>query len=103
MQASLEGRHHLSALLAALAVSFRQTNAVWVAFILGAAVVRWAAGGGDEMEGAEKKNAALTFERAMPGRQFYHVMHMAWLVSMLTVFLCTPGILRSICELVEAP
>lgn len=88
MQASLQGRHHLSALLGALAVSFRQTNAVWVAFILGAAVVRWAAGGGDAMAGAEKKDAILKFERALPGRQLLHVMRMAWLVSVLTLFLC---------------
>ncbi|CAL8472321.1 g11864 [Coccomyxa elongata] len=77
--ASLQGRHHLSAVLGALAVSFRQTNAVWVVFILGAAVVRWAAGGGDAMTGAEKKLAGLKFERAMPGRQLLHVMRMAWL------------------------
>ncbi len=79
LQASLQGRHHLSALLGAFAVMFRQTNAVWVAFILGAAVVRWAAaGGGDKSEGAAEK---LRFERAAPGRQMMHVMRMSWLVG----------------------
>lgn len=82
LQASLHGRHHLSAVLGALAVLFRQTNAVWVAFVLGAAVVRWAAAGaGDERQGAENR---LRFEGATPGRQMMHVMRMVLRVSALS-------------------
>lgn len=39
-QASLQDRPHLAAALAAAAVAFRQTNAVWAGLILGAAVLR---------------------------------------------------------------
>jgi len=39
-QASLHDRPHLAAALAAAAVGFRQTNAVWAALILGSAVLR---------------------------------------------------------------
>ena len=35
MQACLQDRHLLCALLSCMAVLFRQTNAVWVCFILG--------------------------------------------------------------------
>lgn len=38
-QATLLGSYHVSAFLGATAVAFRQTNAVWVAFILGMAVL----------------------------------------------------------------
>ena len=39
MQASLHGYYFLSACLGAVAVAFRQTAAVWVAFILGMAIL----------------------------------------------------------------
>ena len=39
-QASLHDRPHLAAVLAAAAVAFRQTNAVWAGLILGSAVLR---------------------------------------------------------------
>ena len=39
-QASLHNRPHLAAALAAAAVGFRQTNAVWAALILGSTVLR---------------------------------------------------------------
>ena len=40
LQASLQDRPHLAAALAAAAVAFRQTNAVWAGLIMGAAVLR---------------------------------------------------------------
>ena len=39
-QASLHDRPHLAAALAAAAVAFRQTNAVWAALMLGSAMLR---------------------------------------------------------------
>ncbi|KAL6783998.1 hypothetical protein ACKKBG_A04370 [Auxenochlorella protothecoides x Auxenochlorella symbiontica] len=52
--ASLQGRHALSAVAAAAAIAVRQTNAVWVAFMVGAGVLRDAGvargGGGVEVE-----------------------------------------------------
>lgn len=65
----LHERYHLGALLGVVAVAFRQTNAVWVAFILGTAVL----------------NRAL--ERDMQARrlpaekQLLHVLRASWRVS----------------------
>jgi hypothetical protein len=69
LQASLHGRFHASTALGGLAVLFRQTNAVWLAFILGASVVRWASKG----DGAR-------FARLPAEQQLLHVTRMAWLV-----------------------
>ena len=69
----LHERYHLGALLGVVAVAFRQTNAVWVAFILGIAVL----------------NRAL--ERDMQARrlpaekQLLHVLRASWRVSTCTV------------------
>ena len=68
----LHERYHLGALLGVVAVAFRQTNAVWVAFILGVAVL----------------NRAL--ERDMQARrlpaekQLLHVLRASWRVSACT-------------------
>ena len=71
LQASLWDRHHLSALLGAAAILFRQTNAVWVAFILGAAGLRMVAP-------EAPKLAQLPAER-----QLLLVLRGAWLVRVL--------------------
>ena len=69
VQASLQERHHLSAAAGALAVLFRQTNAVWVAFVLGSEVLRAVAPDAPSL-------AALPVEK-----QLLHVLRSAWLVS----------------------
>jgi hypothetical protein len=51
------------------AVLFRQTNAVWVAFVLAASVVRWA--------GKDHKR----FGRLSVEQQLLHVLRMSWQVS----------------------
>ena len=70
-QASLCNRHHLSAALGAAAILFRQTNAVWVAFVLGAAVLRMVA------------PDAPGLAQAPVERQLLQVLRSAWLVSVL--------------------
>ena len=69
VQASLQDHHHLSAAAGAMAVLFRQTNTVWVAFILGAEVLRAAAPDAPRL-------AAAPVEQ-----QLLRVLRAAWLVS----------------------
>lgn len=57
---------------------FRQTNAVWVAFILGAAVVRWTA---DNFDGGRREAGdRVKFVRLPVERQVLHVLRYAWQV-----------------------
>ena len=70
VQAGLHERYHLSAAAGAVAVLFRQTNAVWVAFILGSEVLRASAPDAPKL-------AALPAEQ-----QLLRVLRAAWLVSL---------------------
>lgn len=73
MQATLHGRYHEGAALGAAAVAFRQTNAVWVAFVLGMAIVNRA---------LEKDPQA----RRLPAeRQLLHVLRSSWQVRTLSM------------------
>jgi hypothetical protein len=73
MQATLHARYHVGAALGAAAVAFRQTNAVWVAFILGVAIVSRA---------LERNPQA----RRLPAeRQLLHVLRSSWQVRALTM------------------
>ena len=73
MQATLHGRYHEGAALGAAAVAFRQTNVVWVAFVLGMAIVNRA---------LEKDPQA----RWLPAeRQLLHVLRSSWQVRALSM------------------
>lgn len=69
MQAVLHGRHHAGALLGAAAVAFRQTNAMWVAFILGVAILN------------KTMEKDLQARRLPTERQLLHVLRASWTVS----------------------
>ncbi len=82
-QASLGGRPHLSAALGAGAILFRQTNAVWVAFVLGAAVMRTVA------------PDAPKLARAPAEQQLLQVLRGVWLVRpFFSVFIIASTISR---------
>ena len=69
MQASLDGYYVLSACLAAVAVACRQTNAVWVTFILGVALLNKAL----ETDPRAKRLPAE--------KQLLHVLRTCWKVK----------------------
>ena len=68
----LHERYHFGALLGLVAVAFRQTNAVWVAFILGVAVLRRAL------------ERDLQARRLPAEKQLLHVLRASWRVSSRT-------------------
>jgi len=71
VQATLLGRYHASAFLGATAVAFRQTNAVWVAFILGMAVLNRAL------------ERDLQAKQLPAEKQLMHVLRTCWKVGSL--------------------
>ncbi len=71
MQASLHGHYFLSACLGTIAVAFRQTNAVWVAFILGMAIL-------NKVVEADPRAKRLPAEK-----QLIHVLRTSWKVKVI--------------------
>ena len=71
MQASLHGYYFLSACLGAAAVAFRQTNAVWVAFILGMAILN------------KVLETDPPAKRLPAEKQLMHVLRTCWKVRIL--------------------
>ena len=69
MQASLHGYYFLSACLGAVAVAFRQTNAVWMAFILGMAIL-------NKVIETDPRAKRLPAEK-----QLMHVLRTSWKVE----------------------
>ena len=75
----LHERYHLGALLGVLAIAFRQTNAVWVAFILGIAI----------LNRALERNVQA---RRLPAEeQLLHVLRASWRVSSWTMCSLQPS------------
>ena len=72
MQASLHGCFLGSACLGAVAVAFRQTNAVWVAYILGMAILN---------RSVERDPSA---KRLPAEKQLLHVLRTCWKVTRCT-------------------
>ncbi len=92
MQATLYRRYHLSAALGVAAVAFRQTNAVWVAFVLGMALVNRA------LEGN------LQAKRLPAEKQLLYVLRSSWQVMAFSFSDTGPylGILRCAIQKIAA-
>ena len=75
----LHERYHLGALLGMVAVAFRQTSAVWVAFILGIAVLNRAL------------ERDLQARRLPAEKQLLHVLRASWRVSSFTTCYFQPS------------